>query len=196
MNVQKRHWCFTAYAGHLGLDDDFSSEEIIDAMRSHWESVNDLPGIRYAIAQIEMCPTTHRLHIQGYLEFKDSKRMNTIYKMFPANLEYRKGSRDDARDYCRKKKWKGKDKGQVCRLPEFGEWRKERTTMGLSPKQRAIRAIQSGFTPEQVLQHDLEAYFTHYRAIEACYRLMLESEISFRNEMAAEKSLITHGEEE
>ena len=68
MNAQKRHWCFTAYAGHLGLDDDFSGEEIIDAMRSHWESVNDLPGIRYAIAQIEKCPTSQRLHIQGYLE--------------------------------------------------------------------------------------------------------------------------------
>ena len=78
MNAQKRHWCFTAYAGHLGLDDDFSGEEIIDAMRSHWESVNDLPGIRYAIAQIEKCPTSQRLHIQGYLEFKDSKRMESI----------------------------------------------------------------------------------------------------------------------
>lgn len=185
MNAQKRHWCFTAYAGHLGLDDDFSSEEIIDAMRSHWESVNDLPGIRYAIAQIEMCPTTHRLHIQGYLEFKDSKRMNTIYKMFPANLEYRKGSRDDARDYCRKKKWKGKDKGQVQRLPEFGEWRKERTT-GISPKQRALEMLRKGFTPEAILKYDIEVYFTHYKAIESVYRLMQEAEIS----------LITHGEEE
>lgn len=185
MNVQKRHWCFTAYAGHLGLDDDFSSEEIIDAMRSHWESVNDLPGIRYAIAQIEKCPTSQRLHIQGYLEFKDSKRMGTIYKMFPANLEYRKGSRMDARDYCRKKKWKGKDKGQVQRLPEFGEWRKERTT-AISPKIRAIQMLKVGFTPSDILKYDIDAYFTHYKAIESVYRLMQEAEIS----------LITHGEEE
>lgn len=192
MNVQKRHWCFTAYAGHLGLDDDFSFEEIIDAMRSHWESVNDLPGIRYAIAQIEKCPTSQRLHIQGYLEFKDSKRMNTIYKMFPANLEYRKGSRDDARDYCRKKKWKGKDKGQVQRLPEFGEWRKERVA-AISPKQRAIEMLKRGFSPEQILRHDLDAYFTHYKAIESVYRLMLEGEIDFGN---IQESLITHGEEE
>lgn len=185
MNVQKRHWCFTAYAGHLGLDDDFSFEEIIDAMRSHWESVNDLPGIRYAIAQIEMCPTTHRLHIQGYLEFKDSKRRSTIKKMWNSHLEPRKATRPDARDYCRKKKWKGKDKGQVCRLPEFGEWRKERTT-AISPKQRAIEMLRKGFTPESILKYDIEAYFTHYKAIESIYRLMQEAEIS----------LITHGEEE
>ena len=185
MNVQKRHWCFTAYAGHLGLDDDFSSEEIIDAMRSHWESVNDLPGIRYAIAQIEMCPTTHRLHIQGYLEFKDSKRMGTIYKMFPANLEYRKGSRDDARDYCRKKNGKEKKKAKCNVYPNLGRWRKERAT-GISPKVRSINMLRKGFTPEDILKHDIEAYFTHYKAIESIYRLMQEAEIS----------LITHGEEE
>lgn len=185
MNVQKRHWCLTIYAGHIGLDDDFSDEEIIDAMRSHWESVNDLPGIRYAIAQIERCPSTQKLHIQAYLEFKDSKRMGTIYKMYPAHIEYRLGSRDDARDYCRKKIVKGKDKGQVCRLPEFGEWRKERAT-GISPKQRAIDMLKKGFTPAQILQYDVDAYFTHYKAIDSVYRLMLEAEIS----------LITHGEEE
>jgi hypothetical protein len=132
-----------------------------------------------------MCPTTHRLHIQGYLEFKDSKRKKTIYKMFPGHLEYRKATRDDARDYCRKKKWKGKDKGQVQRLPEFGEWRKERAT-GISPKVRSINMLRNGFTPEDILKHDIEAYFTHYKAIESIYRLMQEAEIS----------LITHGEEE
>lgn len=181
MNVQKRHWTTTIYAGHIGLDDDFSYEEIIDAMRSHWESVNDLPGIRYAIAQIERCPSTQRLHIQGYLEFKDSKRRSTIKKMWNSHLDYRKGSRDDARDYCRKKKWKGKDKGQVCRLPEFGEWRKERTT-GISPKQRAIEMLKKGFTPAQILQYDVDAYFTHYKAIESVYRLMEESLITFGEE--------------
>jgi len=181
MNVQKRHWAITIYAGHIGLDDDFSDEEIIDAMRSHWESVNDLPGIRYAIAQIERCPSSQRLHIQGYLEFKDSKRKGTIYKMYPCHLEYRKGSRDDARDYCRKKIVKGKDKGQVCRLPEFGEWRKERTT-GISPKQRAIEMLKKGFTPAQILQYDVDAYFTHYKAIESVYRLMGESLITFGEE--------------
>jgi hypothetical protein len=73
----------------------------------------------------------------------------------------------------------------VQRLPEFGEWRKERAT-GISPKVRSINMLRNGFTPEDILKHDIEAYFTHYKAIESVYRLMQEAEIS----------LITHGEEE
>ena len=56
----------------------------------------------------------------------------------------------------------------------------------LSEKQRAINMLQKGFTPEDILKHDIESYFTHYKAIESCYRLIVEAELS----------LITYGEEE
>ncbi len=46
--------------------------------------------------------------------------------------------------------------------------------------------LRKGFTPEAILKYDIEAYFTHYKAIESIYRLMQEAEIS----------LITYGEEE
>jgi hypothetical protein len=64
-------------------------------------------------------------------------------------------------------------------------WRKERAT-GISPKQRAMDMLKKGFTPAQILQYDLDAYFTHYKAIESVYRVICESEIS----------LIAYGEEE
>ncbi len=46
--------------------------------------------------------------------------------------------------------------------------------------------LKVGFTPTDILKYDIDAYFTHYKAIESIYRLMQEAEIS----------LITHGEEE
>ena len=184
-NAQKRHWCVTIYAGHIGLDDDYSDEELIDSMKLHWETVRYSPNLSYAVGQIERCPTTGRLHIQAYTEWKRSLRMSEVYKVCPGNLDYRKGTREDARDYCRKAQWKGKDKGQVMKLLEFGKWRASKSS-GVSPKQRALEMIRLGMSPAEILQRDFEVYFTHYRAIEACYNLMEKAGIS----------ISTSGEEE
>ena len=93
-----------------------------------------------------------------------------------ANVEPRKGSRDEARKYCRSKMYKGKDKGRILLLPEWGEWRVEASAK-VSPKQRALQMIKQGFSPEQILQHDPDVYFTHFRAIEATYGLLQKSGI-------------------
>lgn len=176
MSQQKRHWCATVYAGHIGLDDECSEEEIMEGFERYWSSMNPV-GLRYAIAQIERCPQTGNLHIQAYTEWSRSMRRSEVYKTFPASLEPRMGSRDDARDYCRRKVWKGKDKGQVKRLPEIGQWRSEKTS-GPSPKQRALDYIRKGFTPAEILVRDPDVYFTHHRSIEACYQLMERAGLS------------------
>jgi hypothetical protein len=46
--------------------------------------------------------------------------------------------------------------------------------------------IRLGMAPAEILQRDPEVYFTHYRAIEACYNLLEKAGIS----------LLTSGEEE
>jgi hypothetical protein len=65
----------------------------------------------------------------------------------------------------------------VQRLPEIGEWRAAKQS-GVSPKQRALDYLKKGFSPEDILRMDPEVYFTHYRAIEATYRLLVNSGIS------------------
>ena len=154
-------------------------------MLLHWETVRYSPNLSYAVGQIERCPTTGRLHIQAYTEWKRSLRMSEVYKLCPGNLDYRKGTREDARDYCRKKQWKGKDKGQVMKLLEFGKWRQTKSA-GVSPKQRALEMIKLGMSPAEILQRDPEVYFTHWRNIEACYNLLENAGIS----------ILTSGEEE
>ena len=171
MTQQKRHWVGTMFAGHIGIDSDCSEEEIIDAFKREWDILENMPNMRYLGGQIERCPTTGTLHIQFYVEFKKSLRMNEVLRGLSADIDPRKGTRDEARKYCRSKVYKGKDKGRILLLPEFGEWRVEASAI-VSPKQRALQMLKQGFSPSDILQHDPDVYFTHYRAIEATYGLM------------------------
>jgi hypothetical protein len=180
-NAQRRHWCHTVWPKHIGLEATDDEAEIMHAFEHFWTDVvyeaKQMPGLRYAIGQIERSPETGTLHIQAYTEWKSSKRRSEVYKIFPSSLQFRKGTRDDARDYCRKKIWKGKEKGQVQRLPEFGKWRVAKQS-GPSPKQRALDYLTKGFTPSDILHRDPEVYFTHHRSIEATYNLICKSGIS------------------
>lgn len=184
-NAQRRHWCHTVWPKHLGMEATDDEAEIMMEFERFWESVQELPGLKYAVGQIERSPETGTLHIQAYTEWQSSKRRSEVYKIFPSSLQFRKGTRDDARDYCRKKQWKGKEKGQVQRLLEFGKWRVAKQS-GPSPKQRALDYLTKGFTPSDILHRDPEVYFTHHRSIEATYNLICKSGIS----------LSTVGEEE
>jgi len=175
MSQQKRHWCGTIWPVHIDLDDDCSEEEIIAGYQREWDILENTPNLRYLGGQIERADTG-RLHIQFYAEFSKSYRLNEVLRSISAHVEPRKGSRDEARKYCRSKMYKGIDKGRILLLPEWGEWRVEAAAK-VSPKQRALSMLKQGFSPEQILQHDPDVYFTHYRAIEATYGLMMKAGI-------------------
>ena len=175
MTQQKRHWVGTMWPKHIGLDDDCSEEEIIEGFTSEWQLLEKLPNLRYLGGQVERADTGN-LHIQFYVEFSKSYRRTEVLRSLSANLEPRKGTRDEARKYCRTTVYKGKDKGRVMLLSEFGEWRVEKPAT-ISPKQRALLMLKQGFSPSDILQRDPDVYFTHYRAIEACYNLMASAGI-------------------
>ncbi len=68
-------------------------------------------------------------------------------------------------------KYNGKDKG---RLPdtvwEIGTWRQDVEGRTMTQKARIIQAIcANGMTPKDIAKSDPEAFFSHYRAIEALY---------------------------
>lgn len=61
--------------------------------------------MKYMIYGKEICPTTGRLHYQGYVELKSPSRVVACKKYFKDNtihLEKRKGTRDQAITYCKK----------------------------------------------------------------------------------------------
>lgn len=71
--------------------------------------------VRYMIVGTETCPTTGKKHWQSYMELHKACRMAAIKKAFDDNtihLEARKGTRDQAREYCMKD-------GEYV---EYGKW--------------------------------------------------------------------------
>lgn len=62
-------------------------------------------NIRYLIVGEEICPSTRKTHWQGYIELRKPQRISWIKKVFEdpsVHLEARRGTREQARDYCMK----------------------------------------------------------------------------------------------
>jgi len=74
---------------------------------------------RYIIFQKEKCPTTQRIHWQGYAEFNDSisiTRCQRICGIGKSHCAKRFGTREEARDYCCKEDTK------LEKHVEIGHW--------------------------------------------------------------------------
>lgn len=76
-------------------------------------------NIRYCCYQIEECPTSKKKHKQGYLELKKPQRIAWLKEHFSktAHFEPRKGTREEARDYCMK------ESTRVGEFVQHGEWK-------------------------------------------------------------------------
>lgn len=75
--------------------------------------------VRYIIFQEEKCPKTNKNHWQGYIELKTPLRIKCVQLLLNlsnAHMEKRKGTRDEAREYCRK------SESRVCEPIEWGVW--------------------------------------------------------------------------
>lgn len=99
IHMTSRHWCFT-WNNPDGLID--------------WTLY---PTVRYAIYQHEVGDDTATQHFQGYIEFNCPTRLAAARNILPtAHWEPRRGSRDQAREYCRK------PDTRVDGPYEFGKW--------------------------------------------------------------------------
>lgn len=97
-SLSRRNWCFT--------------------LNNPTDNINftDVPNVRYAVYQRERGEQGTE-HFQGYLELRKPARMSAMRKLIPgAHFEVRRGTRDQAREYCLK---------QDTRIDgpfEFGDW--------------------------------------------------------------------------
>ena len=128
--MTSRAYCFTKffdvdeYVSPLPFDDDFTPEDFHRLLCDDW--VLDLPAhfghpeVSYCIAQVERSPETARLHVQGYCELRVAVRVAGLCTRVPSllhcHVEARRGSREAARDYCRK------EDSQVSGPVEHGVW--------------------------------------------------------------------------
>jgi len=85
--MRSRNWCFTY----------FPHKEPVPA---------PVFGVRmqFLIFQKEKCPSTGTIHLQGYVEFKESLRLTQVKTIMghTTHLELRRGSQRQAIEYCKK----------------------------------------------------------------------------------------------
>lgn len=92
--AQARTWMFTS----------FNTTHWYNLL-TDWKTKGMDSRLRYLVAQLEICPTSGRRHFQGYVELHTGTRITTLKNLFQdnaAHFEQRRGTRDQARDYCMK----------------------------------------------------------------------------------------------
>jgi len=84
-DTRSRAWCFTSFS------------------QSEAEHIHEALAYQYIIVGKEVCPTTGKLHFQGYIYFKNARSFESLKKKFHCiHWEARKGTHAQARDYCKK----------------------------------------------------------------------------------------------
>lgn len=106
-NLQSKFWCFTFFPKLNNDDnDDPLYPETVPILYAH-DALRDL-RLRYFCAQAELCPSTGRLHYQGYLEGSGNIRLQRLRRAFPAGQSVRfavrlpHSSASCCRTYCSK----------------------------------------------------------------------------------------------
>lgn len=118
-------------------------------------------GVRYFVWQLESAPTTGQLHYQAYMETDRPIHFSTIQR-FPglegAHVERRMGTREQARDYCRKKET------QVDGPWEYGIWM-EKGQGNRSDISKMVDLIKEGKSDQDILDQCPASYVKYYRAV-------------------------------
>lgn len=91
-----RYWCFTWFRPSLT---EPCEADPLEAIRSKFPERH----VVYAIYQLEKCPETGRLHLQGFIQFKNALTKAALKELFPgAHTELCTSSEKSNERYCSK----------------------------------------------------------------------------------------------
>lgn len=131
-NPSVRDWCFTVFADVL---EDRSGERLGERLRTCLAGSVETGECVYWCFQLERCPETERVHVQGFVRWKRTKRRLGCKASLgegTAHVEPRNGTPEQARDYCRKQD------SRVGGPWEGGAWRSQGERSDLEEVRRAI----------------------------------------------------------
>lgn len=131
-----RNWCFTIFL--IEGDEDGS----LSLTNFPW------PDLRYGLYQLERCPDTGRLHLQGYAQFTKRFRLSGLKKLHPsAHWACARGTPAENEAYCTKLESRVDGTGPV----RFGELEQTSSQGRSCDLQEAVLRIRSvpGYTEEQ-----------------------------------------------
>jgi len=154
--TQSKYWLFTIF--DEATINTLTNE---DNAKAYWEAI--VPSVNYAVWQLEKCPTSDRLHIQGYCELQSVIRGRTaITKLGQGtHIEKRKGTRTQAKEYC------SKEETRQAGPWEFGTFTPSQTKTSYKDKCSAIfKLLEEGKTQREIIELYPEVWMRSHRAIE------------------------------
>jgi len=156
----RRDWVYTIF-GKDGTD--------TWTLRGNLETLHEtaILGITFHVFQYEICPTTKRRHIQGFISFESKKRFGTVQKLLPpgVHLEPRRGSVRAATDYCRKEETR--DPAHLDYQFTFGNEPEEEPGQGSRTDIAAIKTLlDNGGTMKEVADFDFAYYIRCYKGLQ------------------------------
>lgn len=103
-------------------------------------------------------------HLQGYLEFSAKKGFNVVARLFPWHIEARRGSQQQAIDYCTKEDSRNGDKV---------EWGEKKSQGKRSDIASAYERVRQGKRERDIAEELPVVHAKYYRGIER-YRALLD----------------------
>lgn len=157
MSKQSYNWCFTINNPQkvitCGKNDKFKdltfdTDDKLVAFLQQYDEIN------YYVFQREQGHEEKTTHIQGFVQFKNKKRGQTIGNMFPSQFfhnEVARGTAQQASDYCKK---------SDTRIGEVIEWGELRTKGGKQlTNEMILERIKDGADNIKLLQEFPELLF-------------------------------------
>lgn len=117
------------------------------------------PDTTYVCWQLELCPRTNRLHLQGYAEFVGPKTWSWVHEncegLETAHLEQRKGSQGEARRYCMK---------EDSRVDGPWEWGEPKEQGKRSDLQDIKKRLDSGDSEALIAEDHFGSWVRYHRS--------------------------------
>lgn len=165
--MRARNYCFTFH-----YPEDVKEEDIDGS-----KYIIEHDKLRYAVWQLERCPSSGRLHLQGYVEYTSPLRLSAVkgHLGSTVHVEMRKGTRTQAAEYCRK------PDSRVSGPWEYGSFGSISQGKRTDLDNLADR-IQSGEKISTVVDEFPVAYIKYRRGIEALHnRYTQERALTWRD---------------
>lgn len=161
-----KYYCFTLFPD--------GETEVQYLEKQPWDTFLTTAGgfLRYIVFQLETAPTTLRHHYQGYLELTHKKSIKQLKETFPglaeAHFEIRRGTRDEARKYCKK----DETRADPDFFNEVGPWEWGIWVDGQGARTdvaSVVALVQSGSRPEDVAEQVPALYLRLHRGVQALH---------------------------
>lgn len=122
--------------------------------------MSKIEKIKYLTWQIEKCPKTEKLHIQGYINFEREVSFATVKKRIPgAHIERRMGTEEQAISYCQKEETRIEGPWEIGTIPTPG------TRTDLIELRESIK---KGASMKEIFENHTSAAFKYPKAIALC----------------------------